>query len=575
MKLFYSLLLTALTAPTVVAGNHPVAGPQSVSFNLNGVVKSVEIRGDFSSRKKSTHKTRSEADVITEAPGEESIYFRNVEGFSVDFMGMPIILTGSGVAQKMKFDGDDVYMFSPSFTFPTDSWIKGSLTDEGLVFPLPQSIFREYDDDPDYGYEMFYDLNYFQLYHDDDYGDFYAMPYDDVPNALILKKQEDGSYGYEPELEECYDSEDEVTYYLPKFIVAVTMNFSEEGYEPDWCFYGDFYDHLIPFDRTPVTAPSDLQLEEWTVTSDGAGHNFNIGFSGDDVFFQGLFSTMPQAWLKGSVEDGKVSIPCGQYIGINEEAKAFCFFYAGDMKAWFDEEVWADRVEMVPTEAALLEYDAEAKHMTTDQGFALFTSEELVAASDYIRHPNIMKQPADISRVPEVPEVIDYIEFGHWGNYAMVEFLTSTLNADGYLIGNDSDFSYRLISDGEPIIFSPGDDYPELEEEMEWIPYDFTDYWSIQIDPSLIGNFAQHIVSYHVESKEYTALQARYIDPVSGQEFVSEPKIFWSAENSVESVSADTAGDIYFNLQGMTVSNPTPGLYIKIRNGKATKVFVK
>lgn len=50
----------------------------------------------------------------------------------------------------------------------------------------------------------------------------------------------------------------------------------------------------------------------------------------------------------------------------------------------------------------------------------------------------------------------------------------------------------------------------------------------------------------------------------------------WSKESGIDNINIDNnAPAQYYNLQGMKVEAPTKGLYIKIANGKATKVIVK
>lgn len=574
MRTIYAILcFLALGWPTqATAASHAGTAGLKNDIAIHKVAQRSAIRQ--ANRSGAIHKAPD--DVITDAPGTDQLYFRDVAGFGISFDGMPLILEGTGVAQKIRTNGDDIYMYSPSFSFPTDSWIKGSFTDEGMEFALPQTILSTVEGDEEWSFELNYELNIFELVHDDDFGDYYDIPESDVPNSIILKKQEDGSYGYEPEIVECYDAEYEEYYNLPKYIVAVTISYDPEDYYPEWTFYGDFFDNLTLFEQTPVEAPADLKLDDWTVVSNGHGHTAQVGFAGNDVYFKGLFPTMPEAWLKGSVDGNQVVIPCGQYIGVNEDQRAFCFFYAGKMETWFDEELWTTHVEMERDENAILSYDVKALRMNTEQGFALFTSEEAVASTDNLPTPTIMVQPANISKVPESPKIIDYVEYGRWGNYAMVEFTTSTLNDEHYWIGSSANFSYRIISDGKPVIFAPGDDYPGIEEEMEWIPYDFTDYWSIQIDPALVGDKDQHIVSFHVESKEYSALQARYVDPTDGTEYVGQPTVFWGEMNGIGDVEASGNEALFFNLQGMPVKELRKGqIAIKVVDGKAVKTVIR
>ncbi len=74
------------------------------------------------------------------------------------------------------------------------------------------------------------------------------------------------------------------------------------------------------------TAPEGLTLVELpvvgtrTLSNNAAAYNgtVKLGRSGSDVYIQGLFSLVPEGWVKGTIADGKLTIPAGQYVGIRE-----------------------------------------------------------------------------------------------------------------------------------------------------------------------------------------------------------------------------------------------------------------
>lgn len=576
MKNHYSFILAGLMAALPAASWAAVA-PHTSCSSTGFSKMAAERLAPRKSAARTQHRASGPAHVITKAPGERHTFFRNVEGFGLNFFGMPEAYTASGVAQTFSFDGNDVYMYSPISTYPTDSWIKGTVTDEGFLFTFPQSILREFDDDPEWGYEQFYDVNLLELVHDEDYGDFYEMPEDNVPNELLLRRLDDGSYGFESEIVECYNTEDDETYYMPRYIVAVTTCWDDEEYFPEWIGYGDFFDNQMPFNGTPVEAPADLTTRSWTVVSESDGHDIKVGFDGTDVYFQGLFNEMPEAWVKGTLANGMVTIPCGQFVGINPDTNLFCFFYAGAMNAYFDEETWRMAFDIDIDENGVLSFNEDNQRMETNQGFVLFSSEKAMTASGYLQTPTIMVQPADIDLTPVLPEITGYMDYGTWGNYAGVQFLTSTLDSDGYWIGPSADFSYRLISDGNPVIFSHSEDYPFINEEMEWVPYTFTDNYSIMIDNRLVGDMRDHMVYYHVLSEQYTAIQVRYVDPANGKEYLSKKLVFWGNDpNTVEATDVDADAECeYFNLQGIRVASPEKGIYIRRVGGNVEKVIIR
>lgn len=585
MKSFLLTMLLAAMPLASLADSHDgrirsANGPDLQTAMTRGLVKFRNSHPKKNAPVKSSSKViRPEINIIYDAPGEEKLYYRNTEGWDVSFDGYPLLSTVGGMAQRFRFDDTDVYMYNPLSTFKSDAWIIGDVTEDGLLFQFPQTILKEVDPyDVEEEYAIYYDINLFELYHDDEYGDYYGeIQEEGVDNEVLLKKMPDGSYQYDCELLELYDSEYDIHYQLPKYCIAATFNWDEDEYLPEWTFYGDFYINVTEFTGSPVSAPEGLQTETWTAVAEKNGYNFQVGFDGDDVYFQGLFRAVPDAWVKGKLEGNSIKIKSGDYIGVCEDTNLFCFFYAGPMDYYFNEDLWSLVFDLEAEEYGVLDYDKQAKKMTTDQGFALFSSPEGFLASDFLQKPTLMVQPADISKIPSDPEILDYVDYGYWGDYAAVEFVTNTVDAEGYWIGNMSDFSYRIISDGEPVIFTPGEDYPALEEDMEWIPYGFTDDWSIMTDPYLYGNDSHVIVYYHAESKIYTALQCRYVDPATGEAFVGEPIVFWG-ENpnvSVDTIDATSEGTEIYNLQGVKMRHAERGLNIIRRGDKTMKIMVK
>lgn len=76
---------------------------------------------------------------------------------------------------------------------------------------------------------------------------------------------------------------------------------------------------------TLVTAPEGLQTENYVYTAIVAtdeglmefDQDILVGFDGNDVYFQGICDWLPEAWIKGELKDGVVTIP-GWYLGIYE-----------------------------------------------------------------------------------------------------------------------------------------------------------------------------------------------------------------------------------------------------------------
>ncbi len=103
----------------------------------------------------------------------------------------------------------------------------------------------------------------------------------------------------------------------------------------------------------------------------------------------------------------------------------------------------------------------------------------------------------------------------------------------------------------------------------------------LSITPAKLGSEGGTFVVRYKPS----VIRTEYIKPtltLTAANAESEPKIFYLKWNGtqpttgVESIEADDDDDdVWYNLQGVRVDNPTPGMYIRVRNGKSTKVMLR
>lgn len=94
---------------------------------------------------------------------------------------------------------------------------------------------------------------------------------------------------------------------------------------------GYYYDHLynsvsfIPAnqagDSPTITPPDGLATSVYQLSGRHpysgvpTDYTLNIGYDGSDVYVQGLYPAFPNAWVKGTVADGKATFKTPQYIG--------------------------------------------------------------------------------------------------------------------------------------------------------------------------------------------------------------------------------------------------------------------
>lgn len=86
-----------------------------------------------------------------------------------------------------------------------------------------------------------------------------------------------------------------------------------------------------PDDDELVTLPEGVEAEVWTLegsyaTSQGSQNVQNateVAFDGNDVYVKGLAYYFPEAWLKGTIENGVATFPSGQFVGEDEYGKEY------------------------------------------------------------------------------------------------------------------------------------------------------------------------------------------------------------------------------------------------------------
>ncbi len=154
---------------------------------------------------------------------------------------------------------------------------------------------------------------------------------------------------------------------------------------------------------------------------------------------------------------------------------------------------------------------------------------------------------------PIITDVVIYPNFPNQG-WDYIDVTLSTVNVEGQMLDTKNIY-YRVFLDGEPYILDP-DDFEDLDEPMEWIPYDFTCY-----DLENTGGSGRSISIYSSDHDAYS-IQEKYVD--GDKEYLSAIST-WSL-SGVEEIASDkgsVAQEFYTDLAGRRIETPERGLYIK------------
>ena len=288
----------------------------------------------------------------------------------------------------------------------------------------------------------------------------------------------------------------------------------------------------------PVEIPEDLKVEYYVLkTKDDSDKPAKVGIKGNDVYVQGFCTYIPEAWVKGTLADGKVTFKSGQFFGeYSSYGELYFLGYNSKTKEVVD---------------LVLDYNA-------DNGEFKFTDADV-----YIFiNANSATKPADlfgvcmnvclykineVAATPATP-VIEHLGFTPYGD--VLEFQVPMKDVNGNDIVGDK-LTYVLYADngeGEPsIITFKKSEYKNLKADMTEIPVRFFDDYDI---------YAGHI-NLNMNHSTWKRIGIQSIYRGSGEEHKSDIAwytITWPVKNTLpEGVAVythDFKGEVLNRLTG-------------------------
>lgn len=403
------------------------------------------------------------------------------------------------------FDGKDVYIQN-LVSQVSDAWIKGTLNDARtqVTFPCGQYVgVSEYEATPVYivGSEDGEELSDITFNYDASNNSFESLSY------LIINAKKDDFYFYD--------------YFQPGLVIEEPTGYS----------------------ATLVEVPEDLKTEVYLFVGtdiyeeEEVIKEVNVGFYGEnEVYIQGLSDYVEDAWVKGELNDGVLTIP-GWLLGEYDS-----------MYGLLD----------IVLNPATFTYDKDNNTFTTD-GFTSFSEEMNSNMDEYanVVLTKIVEKPA----MPKQPEILEYIE-AEYGNSVKMEIVAKDTD-DQPLVS--SKLGYQLFIDIEKevsaLTFTP-DLYDFLDEEMTVVPYNFADSYDFYKN----GNGRQVYLN-QPDQETWNRIGVKCIYTAGGE--TKETEISWFEikeydPNGISNITSDATEQPIYNLQGMRVSKMQKhGLYIQ------------
>lgn len=224
--------------------------------------------------------------IITPGVGESKIYQRSGYTYNSGWKNQ------YGPIEIVECSDGTIYIKDILFPLSFDTWVKGTKNGNTITIPSGQVVY--YISSYDYGL-------YVSAVEVDDEG--YVNPIDDditftIDGNVISQDPDDVMYG-------CFWTDDNSWY-------------SYLNTETVWTYYEEDPENVT------ITPPANLTTETWyiqgtTVSSSGSGNldaTVTLGFDGNNVYIQGIFSDFPNAWIKGTIEGSTVTFKDFQYQGI-------------------------------------------------------------------------------------------------------------------------------------------------------------------------------------------------------------------------------------------------------------------
>lgn len=483
-------------------------------------------------------------EIIFEVPDGELTYFsRNCMEFSYDWEGVHRNEIKGSVVRQIKAEDGTLYFSNPLADFTMLSYLKGSYDADGsIVIEGPQFVYDEYDDYNEVTIN-FYILPMKQEV--DETGMATYVPTDDM--KYVLKKTDNGYEAADPEIllglanyGELADAQGNLT--------------GEMGYS--WRGFGEYDIKLTT--REPcngVTPPDGAAINKWVFEDEFEKAFVDVAFDGDDIYIQGLDRGIDRwwvkGWVKGHISDGKVTIPSGSYIGINEAVAYYSYLWGAQIEYGYDDE-GNEIMTGSPLDEVVFDYDAEAQKLTLRNGYATCSMPEDFYVLTFYEGVTVFNQHRNVDTPPAPPYDLDVQPWDDYLEAGLLGFRIPNVDIDGGLLDTDRLY-YRIYFNGELFTFTPSAySHLGIEEDMVNVPLDLYDNWDIFRAENYVSIFFQFELP-----AEGCGVQSMYINE-EGKEIFSE---ITSSGSGVEStvMQPEETSRAYYNLQGQRVDETYNG----------------
>ena len=494
-------------------------------------------------------------------------------------------------AATIYWDGDDAYIYNILSYKETDTYVKGTREGDRLVVPLNQVVDKGDDFDIRLGLlrtDIAVGANPDPEEDDDPNVTYIFFLYNNDYETVSYKIGEDGKLTLEiPSLPEGVGKPDDGYEHLDP---------SDFGF-PDYClgFYytddktwtgdGDIFQTYEEFNYELVTLPEGAEFRYYSyVNSSDNGVLVNIARVGDELYFKGLSAYAPEAVFKADIVDTgnglQARVPQNQFVGKSQDG------YYNLLTKTETSDRFGNYDLAAPDVPAIFDITADENgnfvQLTSDNKSNILL---LNYADDFLdpydEFPGItLRYQETLDGEPLPPEGAYFEDHSQWLGAFWLFFYLDMFTEEGNIL-DVNELYYRIYVNGEPFEFVQHDGlnlrdnfvtmYLGVNPATTLIPYTFYNGNDLFYDEFHL----YYVGFYDVTGFETIGVQTVYT--YGGVEKCSEIRTIDVRQvvGGVDEIAPDSDGaPIYYDLQGRRVAHPSGGLYIRLQNGKASKVLL-
>ena len=445
----------------------------------------------------------SKAAVVTDQPeGNYMLMSRSGEAYGASIFGVFYAEVNGKVAEVVFGSDNKVYIKDIITQYNTGGWIAGTVSGSTITIQLPQPVL-------DYSGTIYY--------------------------AMMMKLNAEGT-SFEKDASQVL----KLSYNRKEGIIASGSDLSSGnrvvGLASEagaWAGYADWNMTFQQVTEEPAEAPEGLETADYAIAAPGVvGSIVQVGFKDSEVWVQGIYANMPDAWVHGTISGNKATFPSKQFMGADLSSGYFQYLMSATATEQYDDyyEEYYTSYEL-NNDAITFDYDAATKTFSNSSCFLINAGTDAVSYAAAFDKASL-KPFTEVAATPKTPEWTEISEYGfdYFYNYqygwGVFYFNVYPEDADGNFILPEklSYVVYTRVNGEEKVYeFSAYDHIYQTEPTMTEVPFDYVDGWDFNVSGT------EHSIYFFNGGAEAYGVQAVYRG--AGEENRSE--IAWYAMPSL------------------------------------------